>query len=395
MERMLFVSIAFARTRRPCTSCLPLGSGKCINSLANRQSKLSSIDTSSDVDISAVCVNLRASDSIDDDALRCDSSALIQVNVSYDSLHTSSSLSSTSDLSIDDLMNQAYGTTLINLVGGNRDTPWCIRQARIIQLSGSHYTLSGGSVGRRYLDTLIDEANHLAAGNYPSERVLVCGSVILQCDKSVKKGADIRHLLKRRITLWQQDNFYLLLQEAERCDKTFQRTRNRVPNQDAVVQVFSQLVLQGKLKAAVRWATETARGIVLSPCDLASGCTDGSTLLDVLCWKHPDPHPPVPATFLHCDVLPQLEEVEITGCHVLLSVRQIQGGVGPGGCDACHWQDVLLRYGAHSSHLRDAVAALSRRLVNTLLPWDQVRALVSNHLIALEKYPGVRLVWCR
>ena len=120
--------------------------------------------------------------------------------------------------------------------------------------------------------------------------------------------------------------------------------------------------------------------------------TDGSTVLDMLRRKHPDPHSPVKATFLHCDVLPQLEEVEITGCHVLLSARRIQGGAGPGGCDACHWQDVLLRYGAHSSRLRDAVAALSRRLANTIVPWDQVRALVSNRLIALDKCPGLRPV---
>ena len=66
----------------------------------------------------------------------------------------------------------------------------------------------------------------------------------------------------------------------------------------------------------------------------------------------------------------------ITGYQVLLSAC-IPGGGSPGGCDACHLQDVLLCYGAHSSLLRDVVSAFSHRLTNTIVPWDQVHALVS------------------
>ena len=60
-----------------------------------------------------------------------------------------------------------------------------------------------------YVDILVDDVNHLAAGNYPSECVLVCGSVILQHDKLVKKGTDNKFccVLERQIALWLEDKF--------------------------------------------------------------------------------------------------------------------------------------------------------------------------------------------
>ena len=68
----------------------------------------------------------------------------------------------------------------------------------------------------------------------------------------------------------------------------------------------------------------------------------------------------------------------------------MQGSSGASGTDFEHWQTVLLRHGALSSHLRDEVATLATKMCNQILPSSKVRALVSGRLIALDKCPGVR-----
>ena len=68
----------------------------------------------------------------------------------------------------------------------------------------------------------------------------------------------------------------------------------------------------------------------------------------------------------------------------------MQGSSGASETDSEHWQTVLLRHGAHSSHLTDEVTTLATKMCNQILPWSQVRALVSGRLIALDKCPGVR-----
>jgi len=85
-----------------------------------------------------------------------------------------------------------------------------------------------------------------------------------------------------------------------------------------------------------------------------------------------------------------LEDSEITASHILSVAHQLQGEAGPGGCDASFWHDVLLHYGSSSAHLCDSVAALCHRLCNSIVTWDDVRALMASCLIAFNKCPGVR-----
>ena len=48
----------------------------------------------------------------------------------------------------------------------------------------------------------------------------------------------------------------------------------------------------------------------------------------------------------------------------------------------------IIRYGIQS---KEAVAALTRRLANSaVVEWTEIKALMANRLVALDKCPGVR-----
>ena len=386
------------RNDRLCNSCLPSLSQRCLNVTVTRQ-RDSPLPLPSAIPLVATPAYASVGSPALVDIPTLSSSDTLS---SVESLDTGGTSHSSQGLDghyleeseIDDLMKKAYGRPLSAPNGNSELCPWFGRWETISQHRGPHYSLPGGSVGRKYVDALTDEVSHLASGNYPSERLIVFSSVILQCDRTVKKGCDIRRLLERRLGLWHEGKFDVLLQEAMRCDKALKNQRKLYADAH-VDKVFSRLMLQGKIRAALRWITDRSNCGLLAPADeveLRAG--DNSivkkTVSEVLASKHPEPRPPHSLSLLTADELPHFEDIEITGALIHKVVFGIQGGAGPGGCDASHWHDVLLRYGSHSSRLRDAVASLTRTMANNFIPWCSIRALLANRLIALNKNPGVR-----
>jgi len=60
------------------------------------------------------------------------------------------------------------------------------------------------------------------------------------------------------------------------------------------IRAFTKLMLQGNVRAAVRWITERSGGGVLMPSDLTevshpNGKKSSMTVFDVLRTKHPEP----------------------------------------------------------------------------------------------------------
>eukprot|EP00957_Ditylum_brightwellii_P159534 12144378-Ditylum_brightwellii.AAC.1 len=70
----------------------------------------------------------------------------------------------------------------------------------------------------------------------------------------------------------------------------------------------------------------------------------------------------------------------------------MQGSAGPGSVKTLSWQDWLLRFGAASLKLQEAVTKLTRWLASTRPAWAVYRTLVAGCLIAMDKCPGIHPV---
>ena len=130
-------------------------------------------------------------------------------------------------------------------------------------------------------DILTQEISMLCRARVRSERFIVFIGNMLQRDNMVKKGCDIRRLLRRRIQAWKTEMYDDLLFEFNRCSKQQPKSLHATSNEHHILKVFTHLMLKGQVRAAVRWLTERAdKGGVL---DISTYTNDGpKTVLDVL-----------------------------------------------------------------------------------------------------------------
>ena len=112
-------------------------------------------------------------------------------------------------------------------------------------------------MGREFTSLLAQEYELLASGIQKSERASMFGKLMLQKDKNIKKSPDIRRLIKRRLSMWKSDLLEELIQEAENCDKKLPTGISKM-NEEQAYAVFSRLVLQNKIREAVRFITDRA-----------------------------------------------------------------------------------------------------------------------------------------
>eukprot|EP00957_Ditylum_brightwellii_P208629 15358293-Ditylum_brightwellii.AAC.2 len=182
--------------------------------------------------------------------------------------------------------------------------------------------------------------------------------------------------MEHQMDLWEKGDYMALAEDTIKVNKCQQPTGQRNELAKHIRWVYTQMLLQGKLWQAVRWVTGRDKGglLLLSDIDTITGLT----VNEVLISKHPDPTPPQESVFNKYEELLALIDLDITAGTAQHIASRLPGLVKPGGVKAVSWQDWLLRFGAASLKLREAVAKLIRWLANTQPAWSTYRALVAE-----------------
>ena len=120
---------------------------------------------------------------------------------------------------------------------------------------------------------------------------------------------------------------------------------------NAVAQSFHETVLSGKLRQAVRRATDREGGGCLLPGDK---CTEtGRPVADVLQEKHPDMcvlpvDNPTCAAFEVYEDVPKMVPLDFTGDDITWVESKLSGAAGALGAEAMELRNWLLRFGCAS-----------------------------------------------
>ena len=159
-----------ARAKKPCSTCLPMKENKCGNTLPLRVDSMMDLSRSNRVlPVMSDGLMDHAVNSLTDDHVSLaavprsqglpatTNNGMISTRSSLTDDHVSlagPNLPAVQEIScspLDEMMTAAYGDKLLNCDGGPRDSVWCQRWSVIVQHMGQHYSLPGGSIGKRYI----------------------------------------------------------------------------------------------------------------------------------------------------------------------------------------------------------------------------------------------------
>ena len=247
------------------------------------------------------------------------------------------------------------------------------------------FRLPSGSVGKAFLDEmtrLVDlYTNKTGFESTALLALTVFGPLILQKPSKNSKNKEHIIYMKKRLEQWKRGDFNSLIREGNAIQKKLiQNKRKPQSNQ----KVFTRLMLQGKVSAALKWISNTNNGLLdITP-----------EIINTLQMKHPEAAIPLRSSLI-VGPINKVEDViydNIDGQSIYNAAKATKGSAGPSGLDSDLWRRILCSksFSSSSVNLCESLAKLCRRLCRENVDPKSISTLVACRLIPLDKNPGIR-----
>ena len=251
------------------------------------------------------------------------------------------------------------------------------------------FMIPTGKEGKEFLNE-VDKTLQPFIERSPGEHHAITASLIifpllLQKPSKKSKTRDHKKHLKRRLELWRQGNLSDLVRECKQIQKRLHKKRDIGENQ--LNKVFSKLMLQGKVSAAMKWITTNVSSSG-APLDI------NEDVLAELRKKHPDPQPAADNTLIQGPQVPEDPTYfdQITDESIYIAAKNLKGSAGPSGLNSDGIKRALCSkaFGTATSALCDTMARVARRICTEELNPKALSGYNSCRLIPLDKNPGIR-----
>ena len=211
---------------------------------------------------------------------------------------------------------------------------------------------------------------------------MILPSILLQKPSKKSKAKEHSIALERRLRQWHLGELNLIMCECREIQRKL--NKSTFGREDDIPRVFSKLMFQGKVHAAMRFLTEEGQGSLLNITD---------DVLDQLKTKHRSPAVILKESLLYGPInkLPETY-FSIDENTVLRAAMNTRGSAGASCLDADQFRRILSskNFSKEGKRLREEIALFAKKIATTPLDPSILEAYVANRLIPIDKKPGIR-----
>ena len=251
------------------------------------------------------------------------------------------------------------------------------------------FDLPRGHTGKQFVANMnklvISWINKSVKREYAMKALMIMPALLLQRTSVKTKSSVNKETLKRRLQLWESNQFEELLQESRTLQGRLPKGHSKMSDEE-LIKRFTNLMLMGNVKQAVRLLEKDASNGVLPL---------NEQTLNELRSKHPEGQPMHDEMVLE-GPMNKVNSVifdEITSDTIKKAAVKTKGSAGPSLYDADDWRTILgsNTYGAEAEDLRKSLAHMAKDLcINEVDDPESLEALLACRLIPLDKNPGLR-----